>query len=439
MSERLTAETDGSSSPDFLLPTPSAQESTPTGEFLEEFRTHLDPDDPLHRLWLPGRKWMTQRTLSRTVPALLPKGEEDLLPTPGAWLGRRPENSMADPERAASREHEGTRGKRSVELPDAIAAEVRLLPTPVVSDSRGLTDGETRDGGPSLREVDRLLPTPTTQDGENTAGPSQRERNSPPLNLIAADAAVGKLLPTPTAQTGGDGERPDGFRRLLGPEIRRQQVDGKLLPTPTAGDSEASGSRNLEGSRAHSGVSLTDAIQTGDSRTPRLLPTPQAADGDGGRQERGAMSQSGRRPSGQKATLPLGTAISMRETISETPFTQEGEQPTLLPTPVANEENPGAGGELRAALTHGESRRNETGTDTMGRPNRGRTKKLLPTPMSSDGEKGSKGQRFGTGGPTLSSAVNEETSNGASTDPPSTDGSESSDGQLPLLPTNRDD
>jgi hypothetical protein len=45
-----------------------------------------------------------------------------LLPTPGAWLGRRPENSTADSERAASRNHEGTRGKRSVELPDVLAS-----------------------------------------------------------------------------------------------------------------------------------------------------------------------------------------------------------------------------------------------------------------------------------------------------------------------------
>lgn len=86
-----------------LLPTPMAYESTPTEEFVEEIREHLDPDDPDHRLWLPGRRWMTQRTLSRVAPALLP--------TPDAWLGRRPENSMADPEREASRRH--VRDRRS--------------------------------------------------------------------------------------------------------------------------------------------------------------------------------------------------------------------------------------------------------------------------------------------------------------------------------------
>lgn len=86
-----------------------------------------------------------------------------LLPTPGAWLGRRPENATADPERAASRMHDGIRGKRLLELPDALA----------------------------------------------------------------------------------------------------------LLPTPTQGDHKASGSRNLVGSKAHMGVSLTDAVRFGNSQTPR--------------------------------------------------------------------------------------------------------------------------------------------------------------------------
>lgn len=396
-SERLTAGTDGSALPDFLLPTPNAQESTPTDEFLDEFRENLDPDDPLHRLWLPGRKWMTQRTLSRTVPALLP--------TPGAN--------------------------------DANGAE---------KETRERRQEEGATGGPSLRDLPRLLPTPTTQDGENTAGPSQRDRNSAPLNLVAADAA-----------------------------------DGKLLPTPTAGDAKASGSRNLEGSKAHPGVSLTDAIQTGDSTTPRLLPTPQAADGDGGRQEKGAMGRDGKRPSGHKATLPLPTAVELRETISETPFTAEveaGEQivllptprvtsersgrgamvdnqqwssvalgqaveiargelprefnswdevpgelgrlaremleretddPALLPTPVANPDNPGAGGELRAAVVHGEGRRNETGTDTLGRPNTGRPSRLLPTPTAAAGDNASEqGPRHyieGSDNPTLLGAA----------------------------------
>jgi hypothetical protein len=57
----------------------------------------------------------------------------------------------------------------------------------------------------------------------------------------------------------------------------------------------------------------------------------------------------------------------------------------LLPTPMSNEENPGAGGELRAAITHGAERRNRTGTDSWGRPNRGRSSGEPTDPPSSDG------------------------------------------------------
>ena len=53
-----------------LLPTPSAQESQPTDGYVTEMRAAgVDPD---HRLYLPGREWHSQRTLSRVVAALLP-------------------------------------------------------------------------------------------------------------------------------------------------------------------------------------------------------------------------------------------------------------------------------------------------------------------------------------------------------------------------------
>lgn len=53
-----------------LLPTPNGYESTPTPEYVEEMReAGIQPDE---RLYLPGRKWHAQRTLSRIAPALLP-------------------------------------------------------------------------------------------------------------------------------------------------------------------------------------------------------------------------------------------------------------------------------------------------------------------------------------------------------------------------------
>lgn len=119
-------------------------------------------------------------------------------------------------------------------------ASLKTLPTPTGDDANNVTreSGEFRS---LAREVHRLLPTPTTQDGANTAGPSQHHRNSKPLNVTVT---------------------------------------------------------------------------------------------------------------------------------------------RLLPTPVANPDNPGSGGELRAAMTHGPTRRNETGTDTMGRPNTGRRGELTATPFT---------------------------------------------------------
>jgi hypothetical protein len=214
-----------------------AYETTPTEGFVDEIRGSIDRDDPHHRLYLPGRRWMTQRTLSRIAPT--------------------------------------------------------LLPTPQASDG---------DRGPDYAR--------------------QRERKD-------SHGSGGDDLTTTVA---------------------------KMLPTPTAGDAKSSGSRNLEGSRAHAGVSLTDAVRFGNSEPPRLLPTPTSRDGKGPN------------PNEREGGDDLPAAVR------------------LLPTPVANPDNPGAGGELRAALTHGEGRRNETGTDTLGRPNTGRPARLLPTPMSCDGE-----------------------------------------------------
>ena len=63
---RPTSEHDSS----LLLPTPSADESTPADEYIKEMKeADIRPDE---RLYLPGRKWHSQRTLSRIAPSLLP-------------------------------------------------------------------------------------------------------------------------------------------------------------------------------------------------------------------------------------------------------------------------------------------------------------------------------------------------------------------------------
>ena len=63
-----------------------------------------------------------------------------------------------------------------------------LKPTHSVPTPHGFSE-DGRSNGPSGNElgraVNRLLPTPTTQDAKNNGGPSQRERNTPPLNAVA--------------------------------------------------------------------------------------------------------------------------------------------------------------------------------------------------------------------------------------------------------------
>lgn len=58
------------------------------------------------------------------------------------------------------------------------------------------------------------------------------------------------------------------------PGIRNLNEAAVNWPTPTAGDAKASGSRNLTGSKAHAGVSLTDAVTAGTSTVSRRVRRP---------------------------------------------------------------------------------------------------------------------------------------------------------------------
>jgi len=51
-----------------MLPTPQASESDPTPELIEEMREA--GISPTERLYMPGRKWHTQRTLRRLISQL---------------------------------------------------------------------------------------------------------------------------------------------------------------------------------------------------------------------------------------------------------------------------------------------------------------------------------------------------------------------------------
>jgi len=84
-----------------------------------------------------------------------------------------------------------------------------------------------------------------------------------------------KVWPTPKSSPSAPDFARAG-REGSGGDDLATAVARTMWPTPTAGDAESSGSRNLPGSKAHAGVSLTDAVKTGDSTTPRW-PTPTTA------------------------------------------------------------------------------------------------------------------------------------------------------------------
>ena len=60
--------------------------------------------------------------------------------------------------------------------------QVQLFPTPISSDSKGTGPADTNRVTVQLRAINHLLPTVTTQ--ESKTGPSQLNRNTPPLNAM---------------------------------------------------------------------------------------------------------------------------------------------------------------------------------------------------------------------------------------------------------------
>jgi hypothetical protein len=112
-----------------------------------------------------------------------------------------------------------------------------------------------------------------------------------PLAPLTGGIAFG-LLPTPAATEygssqngingkGGRFERPSAGTPSLATMARKGLLPTRV-PTPTAGDARGSGSRNLPGSKAHPGVSLTDYVKSGTSTTPRTWATPSVSDALGG-------------------------------------------------------------------------------------------------------------------------------------------------------------
>jgi hypothetical protein len=93
-------------------------------------------------------------------------------------------------------------------------------------------------------------------------------------------------------------------------------VASRMWPTPTAGDAKSAGSRNLPGSEAHAGVSLTDAVRFGNSTTPRKWPTPSATDWKGSSrpgQRRGQLSEAIRFPTPRPCSGETSSGMNRAE------------------------------------------------------------------------------------------------------------------------------
>ena len=99
-----------------------------------------------------------------------------------------------------------------------------LLPTPASWDGRRGPDlaraNRPQSGGMDLTTtLERLLPTPTCQDGANTGGPSQFRRHALPLNTLVTTFPDSGPMPPPS---------PDG---------NPLSDDQRLIPPTTSGDS----------------------------------------------------------------------------------------------------------------------------------------------------------------------------------------------------------
>lgn len=129
--------------------------------------------------------------------------------------------------------------------------------TPYGSSQNGSNSDRPSAGTPSLENMARA-----------SAWPTPRARDWRGAGKDCLDTAA-TMWQTPRAS---DGEKGSPNQALKGKPSLTAQATRSLWPTPTAGDAKSSGARNLTGSKAHPGVSLTDAVLTGTSTVSRRDP-----------------------------------------------------------------------------------------------------------------------------------------------------------------------
>ena len=110
------------------------------------------------------------------------RAANNLLPTVIASEGLKASAAQSSEERLKTGQVFLTNIIHDVAVENGLPVPPRLLPTPISSDGKGTGPADANRVTVQLRAINHLLPTVTTQ--ESKSGPSQLNRNTPPLNAI---------------------------------------------------------------------------------------------------------------------------------------------------------------------------------------------------------------------------------------------------------------
>ncbi len=168
----------------------------------------------------------------------------------------------------------------------------------------------------------RLWPTPVAADAERT---SAYAAGNPSLTSAA------RLWPTPLA---ADAEAV----KTQGPGVQSLTGAVRLWPTPTASDANAAGSRSLEGSKAHAGTSLTDAVRPDRATAERPWATPRASDDERGAAPSG--SRDGAEGLAEQAQVRNWATATATATATDYKSASEGQRRGQLGDQIGGRLNP---------------------------------------------------------------------------------------------------
>lgn len=191
-------------------------------------------------------------------------------------------------------------------------------------------------GNELLRRVEaRAWPTPRAEDSESTGA----HRGSPDTltSAVRWSTPTTRDAESPAKITRGAGslDRGNELVRPLGLQV--------LWPTPCSTDANGAGSRNVEGSLAHAGVSLTDAVR-GDGGRGRW-PTPAASD------EKGSVQPGQRRGQLSETVAGLKLSPDWVEWLMNWPVGWSSLEPLADATALPWDVDPGDTGEVPRTTT----------------------------------------------------------------------------------------